>query len=175
MPHFSDFTRSPGKFALKKSLSGRELILNNILNDNRPLYSCLPGDLAFEWQRGWRQPRCYSKTRSLSEQLWNGLLCSRNFPEAWGLILHRETIHLIPKWRLPQMIWVELHENEASRAKRRCLQVFYRSRYAVMPQNCFVPECKKTVYVENGVKISFHTFPEERKLFMKWIVAIQEI
>ena len=29
------------------------------------------------------------------------------------------------------------------------------------------------VYVENGVKISFHTFPEERKLFMKWIVAIR--
>ena len=27
--------------------------------------------------------------------------------------------------------------------------------------------------VENGVKISFHTFPEERKLFMKWIVAIR--
>ena len=50
---------------------------------------------------------------------------------------------------------------------------FYRSRYAVMPQNCCVPECKKKVYVENGVKISFHTFPEERKLFMKWIVAIR--
>ena len=29
------------------------------------------------------------------------------------------------------------------------------------------------VYVENGVKISFHTFPEERKLFMKWIVTIR--
>ena len=41
-----------------------------------------------------------------------------------------------------------------------------------MPQNCCVPECKKKVYVENGVKISFHTFPAERKLFMKWIVAI---
>ena len=32
-------------------------------------------------------------------------------------------IDLIPKWRLSQMIWVELHENEASRAKRRCLQM----------------------------------------------------
>ena len=42
-----------------------------------------------------------------------------------------------------------------------------------MPQNCCVPECKKKVYVENGVKISFHTFPEERKLFMKWFVAIR--
>ena len=21
---------------------------------NRPLYSCLPSDLAFEWQQGWR-------------------------------------------------------------------------------------------------------------------------
>ena len=32
---------------------------------------------------------------------------------------------------------------------------------------------KKEVYVENGVKISFHTFPEEKKLFLKWIVAIR--
>ena len=52
----------------------------------------------------------------------------------------------------------------------KCL---YRSRYAVMPQNCCVPECKKKVYVENGGKISFHTFAEEKKLFMKWIVAIR--
>ena len=44
---------------------------------------------------------------------------------------------------------------------------------AVMPQNCCVPECKRKVYVENGVKISFHTFPEEKQLFMKWIVAIR--
>ena len=36
------------------------------------------------------------------------------------------TIHLIPKWRLSQMIWVELHENEASRAKRRCLQMLLK-------------------------------------------------
>ena len=42
-------------------------------------------------------------------------------------------IHLIPKWRLSQMIWVELHENEASRAKRGVYKCFYRSRYAVMP------------------------------------------
>ena len=44
---------------------------------------------------------------------------------------------------------------------------------AVMPQNCCVPEYKEKVYVENGVKISFHTFPEERKLFMKLIVAVR--
>ena len=49
----------------------------------------------------------------------------------------------------------------------------YKCQY--MPQNCCVPECKKKVYVENGVKISFHTFPEERKLFLKWIVAIRDI
>lgn len=42
-----------------------------------------------------------------------------------------------------------------------------------MPQNCCVPVCKKKVYVENGVKISFHRFPEEGDLFMKWIVAIR--
>ena len=27
-----------------------------------------------------------------------------------------DLIHLIPKWRRPRMVWVELHENEASRA-----------------------------------------------------------
>ena len=41
-----------------------------------------------------------------------------------------------------------------------------------MPQNCCVPECERKVYVENGVHISFYTFPEERKLLLKWIVAI---
>ena len=51
---------------------------------------------------------------------------------------------------------------------------FYRSRYAVTPQNCGVPECKKKVYVENGVKFSFHIFPEERKKeSYLWIVAIR--
>ena len=35
--------------------------------------------------------------------------------------------------------------------------------YAVMPQNCCVPGCKKKVYVENGIKIYFHTLPEESK------------
>ena len=25
-------------------------------------------------------------------------------------------IHLIPKWRRPRIVWVELHKNEASRA-----------------------------------------------------------
>ena len=62
------------------------------------------------------------------------------------------------------MIWVELHENEASRAK-------HRSRYVVMPKNCCVPECKKMVYVENWVNVSFHTFPEERKLFLSFQVT----
>ena len=31
----------------------------------------------------------------------------------------------------------------------------------------------KKVYVKNVVKISFHTFPEERKLFLKYNVAIR--
>ena len=42
-----------------------------------------------------------------------------------------------------------------------------------MPQNCCVPGCTKKVSEENGVKISFHKFPENRKLFRKWIVAIR--
>ena len=45
--------------------------------------------------------------------------------------------------------------------------VKYGSRYAVTPQHCCGPECKKKALVENGVKISFHTFPEEKKLFLK--------
>ena len=27
-----------------------------VISWNRPFYSCLPSDLAFEWQRGWRWP-----------------------------------------------------------------------------------------------------------------------
>ena len=42
-----------------------------------------------------------------------------------------------------------------------------------MPQNSCVPGCKKKVYEEDGVKISFHKFPEDRELFRKWIVAIR--
>ena len=42
-----------------------------------------------------------------------------------------------------------------------------------MPQNCCVPRCKKKVYEEDGVKISFHKFPEDREPFRKWIVAIR--
>ena len=42
-----------------------------------------------------------------------------------------------------------------------------------MSQNCCVPGCKKKVYEEDGVKISFHKFPEDRELFRKWIVAIR--
>ena len=42
-----------------------------------------------------------------------------------------------------------------------------------MPQNCCVPGCKKNVYVEDGVKISFRKFPEDRERFRKRIVAIR--
>ena len=47
------------------------------------------------------------------------------------------------------------------------------SKFSVIDERNGVSQVKKKVYVENGVKISFHTFPEERKLFMKWIVAIR--
>ena len=43
----------------------------------------------------------------------------------------------------------------------------------IMPQNCCVPGCTKKVYEEDGIKISYHKFPENRDLFMKWIVAIR--
>lgn len=42
-----------------------------------------------------------------------------------------------------------------------------------MPQNCCVPHCTKKVYKEDGIKISFHKFPENRDLFMKWVIAIR--
>ena len=45
--------------------------------------------------------------------LWYSDYAERVFSEM------RKAIHLIPKWRLSQTIWVELHENEVSRAKRR--------------------------------------------------------
>ncbi len=42
-----------------------------------------------------------------------------------------------------------------------------------MPQSCCVPGCTKKVYEEDGFKISYHKFPEEKELFRKWIVAIR--
>ena len=33
-----------------------------------------------------------------------------------------------------------------------------------------VPGCKKKVYEEDGVEISFHKYPEDKELFRKWIV-----
>ena len=41
-----------------------------------------------------------------------------------------------------------------------------------MPQNCCVSACTKKVYVEDGVKISYHKFPEDKGLSKKWIIAI---
>ena len=39
-------------------------------------------------------------------------------------------------------------------------------------QKCCVPGCTKKFYEEDGVKISFHKFLEDKELFRKWIVAI---
>ena len=68
------------------------------------------------------------------------------------------------------MNWVELHENEAS---RDTILVFTYANKKIRPQNCCVPKCTKKVYEENGMKISFHKFPEDKALFRKWIVAIR--
>ena len=71
-------------------------------------------------------------------------------------------------------VWIKQHENEASRAKSRvyvCKLMAKKKR--IMPQNCCVPGCTKKVYEEDGIKISYHKFPENRDLFMKWIVAIR--
>ena len=68
------------------------------------------------------------------------------------------------------MIWVELHENEAS---RDTILVFTYANKKIRPQNCCIPKCTKKVYEENGMKISFHKFPEDKVLFRKWIVAIR--
>lgn len=42
-----------------------------------------------------------------------------------------------------------------------------------MPQNCCVPKCTKKIYVEDGLKISYHKFPEDRDLLKKWLIAIR--
>ena len=70
--------------------------------------------------------------------------------------------HPIPNWQLRQMIWVELHENEASRAT---ISVFTYANKKIIPQNCCVPGCTKKVFEENGMKIFFQKFPEDRDLF----------
>ncbi|KXJ08998.1 THAP domain-containing protein 3 [Exaiptasia diaphana] len=42
-----------------------------------------------------------------------------------------------------------------------------------MPQNCCVPQCTKKVYIENGVRISYHRFPDNKDLFKQWMIAIR--
>ena len=49
--------------------------------------------------------------------------------------------------------------------------MFTYSNTGSMPRNCCVPECTKMVYQQDGVKIAFYKFPEDRELFRKWIVA----
>ena len=42
-----------------------------------------------------------------------------------------------------------------------------------MPQSCCVPQCFGKGYIENGTKISYHKFPEDKLIFRRWIVAIR--
>lgn len=63
----------------------------------------------------------------------------------------------------------ELQENKASKAT---ILVFTYANKKIIPQNCCVPGCTK-VYEENGMKISFQKFSEDKDLFRKWIFAIR--
>ena len=69
------------------------------------------------------------------------------------------------------MIWVELHENEASRAKRRCLQMLEKVAIRCYASEFLCSRVWKEGLPRKRGKHYFHTFPEERKLFLKWIVA----
>ena len=37
-----------------------------------------------------------------------------------------------------------------------------------MPQNCSVPYCTEKEYEENGMKISYHKFPEDKDVFKQY-------
>ena len=50
--------------------------------------------------------------------------------------------------------------------------LFGRNPYK-MPQNCCVPNCTKKLYQEKGKKISFHKFPNDKKILTAWIRAIR--
>ena len=45
---------------------------------------------------------------------WGGHACGFLFN--FSKVTENAIIHLIPKWRRPRMVWVELHKNKASRA-----------------------------------------------------------
>ena len=40
-----------------------------------------------------------------------------------------------------------------------------------MPQNCCVPFCHKKVYCENGNKVAYFKFPEDKAMVNAWIWA----
>ena len=52
---------------------------------------------------------------------------------------------------------------------RSCVRAIYPCQ---MPKNCCVPKCTKKGYIEEGKKISYFKFPQEKHLFDEWIRAI---
>ena len=70
------------------------------------------------------------------------------------------TIHLIPKWRRPRMVWVELHENEASRATEHEI---LRSNHREMDRHT-ANSGKKNTKTANITRC-LHDFEKPRLLF----------
>ena len=69
-------------------------------------------------------------------------------------------IHLIPKWRRPRMVWVEVHENEASRATEH--KRFYKATTGKWTDILRIQE--KSTKTAN-VTLCLHDFEKPRLFF----------
>ena len=77
-------------------------------------------------------------------------------------------IDLIPKWRSLRSIWGERQDHSVftyGNCVRSCLKI------ALF--HTVLGKCTRKVYEENGMKISFHKFPDHEDVFRQWIVAIR--
>ena len=68
----------------------------NFLEVNAPFYSCLLGDLAFEWQRGWRWPYFDTDLSALVMQMHLDSITTTWFTQQkqWGLYQDKVTSSL---------------------------------------------------------------------------------
>ena len=73
------------------------------------------------------------------------------------------TIHLIPKWRRPRMVWVELHENEASRATEH--EILYERRGNHREWTDILPIQEKKSTKTANITRCLHDFEKPRLFF----------
>ena len=79
-------------------------------------------------------------------------------------------IHLIPKWQ--SLVMVGVSSAETRHRGQPCI-IIHMAIVCDHASQLLCTYCTKKVYVENGVKISYHKFSKDQSVFNQWIAVIQ--